>query len=94
MRRTRALTVAAWVVFLTDAAGVSWLAIGGWLAVDPLGRNIALGVATLFAIPLAVLLVVLALCTWWRTAIGLWICLSLGFAPIILVLINIARHSA
>lgn len=94
MRRSRVLTVAAWVVFLIDAAGVSWLTFNGWLADDPLGRSIALGVATLFAIPLVVLLVVLALCSWRRSAVGLWICLALGFAPIILALINIARHSA
>ena len=88
------LAIAAWVVFLIDAAGTAWLAIGGLLADDPLGRNIALGVATIFAVPLAVLLAVLALCTWWRTVIGTWICLALGSVPIILVLINIARHSA
>jgi hypothetical protein len=92
--RFRPLAIAAWVVFLIDAAGTSWLAIGGLMSDDPLGRNIALGVATLFAVPLAVLLVVLAACTWWRSVIGLWICLALGFAPIILVLINIALHSA
>jgi hypothetical protein len=91
--RLRPLAVAAWVVFLIDAAGTAWLAIGGWLSSDPLGRNIALGVATIFAVPLAVLLVALAICTWWRTVIGLWICLALGFAPIILVLTNMALHS-
>jgi hypothetical protein len=88
------LVVAAWVVFLIDAAGAAWLAIGGLMSDDPLGRNIAFAVATIFAVPLAVLLVVLALCTWWRTVVGMWICLALGSAPIILVLINIARHSA
>ena len=92
--RFRPPAIAAWAVFLVDAAGTAWLAIGGWLSDDPLGRNIALGVATIFAAPLAVLLVILALCTWWRSVIGLWICLALGGAPIILVLINIARHSA
>lgn len=92
--RFRPLAIAAWAVFLIDAAGTAWLAIGGWLSDDRLGRNIALGVATLFAVPLAVLLIVLAACTWWRSVIGLWICLALGVVPIILVLINIARHSA
>jgi hypothetical protein len=92
--RFRLPAIAAWVVFLIDSSGTAWLAIGGWLADDPLGRDIALGVAALFAVPLAVLLVVLALCTWWRSAIGLWICLALGFAPIILVLINIALRGA
>ena len=90
----RRAAVAAWVVFLIDVAGTAWLAIGGLMSDDPLGRNIALGVATIFAVPLAVLFVVLAACTWWRSAVGLWICLALGSVPIILVLINIARHSA
>ena len=92
--RFRRLALAVWGVFLIDAAGTAWLAIGGLLSDDPLGRNIALGVATIFAVPLAVLFVVLALCTWWRSVIGMWICLALGSVPIILVLINIARHSA
>jgi hypothetical protein len=92
--RFRRLAIAAWLVFLIYVAGVSWLAIGGLLADDPLGRNIAFAVAMLFAIPLAVLFVLLALCTWWRSVVGLWICLALGSVPIILVLINIARHSA
>jgi hypothetical protein len=92
--RFRPLAIAAWVVFLIDAAGAAWLAIGGLLSDDPIGRNIALGVATIFAVPLAVLFVVLAICTWWRSVIGMWICLALGSVPIILVLINIARHSA
>jgi predicted RND superfamily exporter protein len=79
---------------LIDAAGAAWLAIGGLLSDDPLGRNIALGVATIFAVSLAVLFVVLALCPWWRSVIGMWICLALGSVPIILVPINIALHSA
>lgn len=74
-------------------AGTAWLAIGGLMSDDPLGRNIALGVATIFAIPLAVLFVVLAACTWWRSVVGLWICLALGVAPIILVLSNIVLPS-
>jgi hypothetical protein len=92
--RFRPLAIAAWIVFLIDAAGTAWLAIGGLLSDDPLGRNIALGVATLFAVPLAMLFVVLAICTWWRSVVGMWICLALGSVPIILVLINIALHSA
>jgi hypothetical protein len=94
MNGPRLPAIAASVVFLIDAAFTAWLAIGGWLSDDPLGRDIALGVATIFAVPLAVLFVVLALCTWWRRVAGMWICLALGCVPIILVLINIALHSA
>jgi hypothetical protein len=94
MNGPRLPAIAAWTLFLIDAAGTAWLAIGGLMADDPLGRNIALGVATIFAMPLAVLLIVLALCSWWHSAVGLWICLALGCVPIILVLINIALHSA
>ena len=94
MRGLRALAIAAWGIFLVDAAGVGWLAVNGWLADDPLGRNIALGIAASFAVPLAALLVVLAASTWWRSHIGLWICLALATVPIILALSNIIRHSA
>ena len=86
------LTLAAWATFLIDAAGVAWLTIVGWLDQDPLGRSIAFGVATLFAAALAVLLVVLALCTWRRSAVGLWVCLALGLVPIVMVLVNVALH--
>ncbi|HEU0215218.1 MAG TPA: hypothetical protein VFQ90_01055 [Stellaceae bacterium] len=92
--RFRPLAVAAWAVFLIDAAGIAWLAGTGWMTDDALGRSIALGVAGLVAAPVAILFAILALCTWWRSVIGMWICLALGSVPIILVLINIARHSA
>jgi hypothetical protein len=94
MRRHAALPIAAWIVFLVDAAGIAWLGIEGWLSGDPLGRAIALGVAELMTVPLAVLLAALAASAWWRSPVGWWICLALGVAPIILVLINIARHGA
>ena len=91
--RFRLLAAAAWVVFLIDAAGTTLLAIDGWLSTDQLGRSIGLGVASFFAIPLAVLFVVLTLCSWWRSVIGLWICLALASVPIILALFNMALHS-
>ncbi|HVH79213.1 MAG TPA: hypothetical protein VM782_07475 [Stellaceae bacterium] len=92
--RLRALAITAWGVFLIDTAGVAWLAIDGLLADDALGRSIALGVATLLAVPLALLLAGLAASTWWRSRVGLWICLALAVVPIILALSNIIRHSA
>lgn len=94
MRGLRALTFTVWAVFSLDAAGVAWLAIGGWLADDPLGRSIALGLAGLSAVPLAVLFAVVMASTWRRSRIGLWICLALALAPIILVIGNMVRHSA
>ena len=93
MRKAHTLALAAWAIFLIDAAGVAWLAVGGLLADDPWGRNIALAVAMLMAGPLALLLVILGLSTWRRSPTGLWICLALGTVPIILVLINITHHS-
>ena len=95
MRKSLAPAIAAaWLVFLIDAAGVAWLALGGWLSNDALGRSIALSVAGLVAAPLAALLAALVLCTWRQSRTGLWICLALGCVPIILALINIARNSA
>ena len=87
------LTVAAWAVFVIDAVGVGLLALSGLSTSDQLGRSIALGVSELIAVPLAVLLIALAASTWFRTRLGLWICLALGLAPIIWVLINSARSS-
>jgi len=51
-------------------------------------------IAKFAAPPFAVLFAALAVSTWFRSRIGLWICLALGVAPIILVVSNIARHSA
>lgn len=87
------LTVAAWAVFLVDAAGIGLLALSGLSTTDQLGRSIALGVAGLIAVPLAVLLIALAASTWFRSRLVLWICLALGMAPIVWVLLNSIRSS-
>ena len=90
----RALIVVAWALFLVDVIGLSWLLWGELSGFDPLSRSIGLGIAKLMAPPFAALLAALALSTWFRSRIGLWICLALAVAPIILVASNIVRHSA
>ena len=88
------MTATAWAVFLVDAAVLGWLLWSELSGGDPLGRAIGLGIAKLTAPPFVALFAALAVSTWFRSRIGLWICLALAVAPIILVASNIVRHSA
>jgi hypothetical protein len=79
----RRLTYAAWALFIVDAAGIFAIAI---VAVnsDPADRDLLLGLAEVAALPLAALFAGLGLSTYYESRIGLWICLALGAAPLIL----------
>jgi hypothetical protein len=89
----RGLAIAAWSVFIADAGLMLLIVVSGIVATDAAERDAMFGLSALAAVPLAALFAALGLSTVYRKRLGLWICLALGAAPLILWLIVAARQN-
>ena len=89
----RGLGIAAWSVFIADAALLTLIVVLGLVASDAPERDATLGLAAVGSIPLTALFAVLGLSTLYRKPLGLWICLALGALPLILSVILIAQQN-
>jgi hypothetical protein len=91
----RALKLAAWLTFAADALVVAaWLSAGLFASQSALERDTTTGLGVVFgAIPLVMLLLILLLSSRRGSTVGLWICLALGLAPLILLLDLVAKQN-
>ena len=89
----RGLTIAAWTVFILDAALVMLFVAFAMLAGTTLERDAMIGLTVVSAVPLTALFAILGLSTVYRKRLGLWICLVLGATPLILLLIMVAEQN-
>jgi hypothetical protein len=89
----RGLGIAAWSVFIADAALLAVIAALGLAAEGAVERQTMLGLAALGGIPLAALFAILGPSTLYRKRRGLWICLALGAVPLILLLITVVQQN-
>jgi len=91
----RALRLAAWLAFAADAVVVvAWLAAGLFASKSALERDTTTGLGVVFgAIPLVMLFLILVPSSRRGSRVGLWICLALGLAPLILLLDLVAKQN-
>jgi hypothetical protein len=82
----RGVSIAAWTVFIIDAALVMLIVVLGIVASETVERDMMFGLAMLATVPLAALFAILGFSTMYRSRAGLWICLVLGVVPLILLL--------
>jgi hypothetical protein len=80
----RGLSIAAWTVFIADTVLVMMIAVFGIIASETVERDMMFALMMLAMLPLAALFAILGISTMYRSRVGLWICLALGAAPLIL----------
>ena len=89
----RGVLIAAWTVFILDAALVMLFVAFAVFASTTPERDEMIGLTIVSAVPLAALFAILGLSTVYRKPVGVWISLVLGATPLILVLILFVQQN-